>query len=110
MKSKKHIKFIAIPKSTDRSYGYLSNDSPHAFKDQNGLFWPTVTHYIEAKKFEGTQYEEDIRKSKTVLQARNKTRGRNSVIVKLNENDETYDINLYKIYDKKHLGFSYDKD
>ena len=32
----KPSKYLIIPRSTDRLYGYLSNDSPYGFKDQNG--------------------------------------------------------------------------
>jgi predicted NAD-dependent protein-ADP-ribosyltransferase YbiA (DUF1768 family) len=65
--------FIVIPKASDKVYGYLSNDSKYGFTEKDGntyIYWPTVTHYIEAKKFEGTQYEHTIRKACTVAQVR----------------------------------------
>ena len=65
--------FIIIPKASDKIHGFLSNDSKHGFTVKDGntyTYWPTVTHYIEAKKFEGTQYEHAIRKARTVKQVR----------------------------------------
>jgi predicted NAD-dependent protein-ADP-ribosyltransferase YbiA (DUF1768 family) len=69
---------IIVPKSNKFKYGYLSNDSSYGFFEDD-QYWPTVTHYIEAKKFEGTQYEADVRKAKTALQARRKTRERDAI-------------------------------
>ena len=43
---------------------------------ENELYWPTVTHYIEAKNLKEHKYEEDIRKTKTVLQVLHKTKER----------------------------------
>lgn len=65
--------FIIIPKASDKIYGFLCNDSKHGFTEKDGstyIYWPTVTHYVEAKKFEGTQYEHTIRKAGTVTQVR----------------------------------------
>src|SRR5580698_873597 len=59
----------------------LSNNSLYGFT-LDDFYWPSVTHYIEAKKFEGTHYEEVIRKSKTSLLVQKKTRGRNIIVVK----------------------------
>lgn len=59
----------------------LSNNSLYGFT-LDDFYWPSVTHYIEAKKFEGTNYEEIIRKSKTSLLVQKKTRGRNIIVVK----------------------------
>lgn len=71
---------ITIPSSSDKLFGFLSNDSKHGFteKTEDGMyvFWQTVTHYIEAKKFEGTQYENEIRVAPTVMQVKRMTRER----------------------------------
>lgn len=66
--------FIIITKTS-----YLSNDSKHGFIYEN-LYWSTVTHFIEAKKFEGTQYEDAVRNSTTSAQAKHKTMKRNILI------------------------------
>jgi|SRR6185312_7786479 len=44
--------------------GYLSNFYFSHFTI-NGVTYPTVEHYFQAKKFEGTQYEDYILKLKT---------------------------------------------
>lgn len=71
---------IIIPSSSDKLFGFLSNDSKHGFtekvEDGSYVFWQTVTHYIEAKKFEGTQYENEIRIAPTVMQVKRMTRRR----------------------------------
>jgi len=71
---------ITIPPASDKVFGYLSNDSKYGFieKSDEGsyVYWQTVTHYIEAKKFEGTQYEDEIRLAKTVMQVKRMTRER----------------------------------
>lgn len=73
-------KSITIPPASDKVHGYLSNDSKYGFieKSDEGtyVYWQTVTHYIEAKKFEGTQYEDEIRLAKTVMQVKRMTRER----------------------------------
>ncbi len=45
---------------TDEEYGCFSNFSHHGFL-VDGKWWPTSEHYFQAKKFEGTKYEESIR-------------------------------------------------
>lgn len=70
---------IIIPAPNDLKYGYLSNDSKYGFFEDD-VYWPTVTHYVEAKKFEGTQYEAEIRSAKTALQAKRKTKERDTII------------------------------
>ena len=70
-------------KPTNKIYGYLSNDSKYGFiEDTNDeiLYWPTITHYIEAKKFEGTSYEKDILRAKTPLQAKRMAKEREITI------------------------------
>ena len=48
---------------------FLSNSSnyPFVLEDKS---WPTVDHYVYAKKFEGTQLENIIREAPTVFQAK----------------------------------------
>lgn len=62
-------------------YRGLCNGSNYGFiLDDN--YWSSVIHYIEAKKFEGTAFEENIKKSKTSLQVKRKTRGRKMLTAK----------------------------
>ena len=49
--------------------GYLSNESAYSFKLKNKI-WPTVEHYVQAQKFVGTLYEEEIRKATTTDQVK----------------------------------------
>jgi ribA/ribD-fused uncharacterized protein len=42
------------------AYGFFSNFSDHSVKLE-GKEWKTTEHYFQAKKFEGTKYEEFIR-------------------------------------------------
>lgn len=44
----------------DEEYGCFSNFSHHGFLI-DGKWWMTSEHYFQAKKFEGTEYEEKIR-------------------------------------------------
>eukprot|EP01080_Neovahlkampfia_damariscottae_P003825 gene3825-6986_t len=45
-------------------YGCFSNFSEHEIKLEEKI-WPTSEHYFQAKKFEGTKYEEMVRKTTT---------------------------------------------
>ncbi len=49
--------------------GYLSNFSLHGFS-LKGKYWPTVEHYFQAQKFEGTGHEERIRAARTPKEAK----------------------------------------
>lgn len=102
---------IIIPKANDKLYGFLSNDSKYSFtlKDvytEKYVYWPTVTHYIEAKKFEGTQYEDTIRNAKTVAQVRILSRER-EIRVTMGDDGNTGNnvniINKQKIYGNKRI-------
>ncbi len=62
-------KIIVFNQPSDLRTGFLSNESKHSFT-LVGKRWPTVEHYIQAKKFNGTEYEEVIRTAPTVYQAR----------------------------------------
>ncbi|KAL0490867.1 GTP cyclohydrolase [Acrasis kona] len=46
------------------AYGCFSNFSAHSFELED-KHWMTSEHYFQAKKFEGTQFEEDIRNAET---------------------------------------------
>jgi ribA/ribD-fused uncharacterized protein len=45
-------------------YGCFSNFAPYPIK-LKGKTWPTSEHYFQAQKFAGTQYEEEIRLTKS---------------------------------------------
>jgi len=60
---------IEFSRPTDPRTGFLSNASSHGF-ELEGKWWPTVEHYVCAKMFEGTQYEEEIRLAPSVSRAR----------------------------------------
>jgi N-glycosidase YbiA len=49
-------------------YGAFSNFAPFGFILE-GRHWPTSEHYFQAKKFEGTEYEEMVRTSATPAKA-----------------------------------------
>jgi ribA/ribD-fused uncharacterized protein len=44
----------------DKEYGCFSNFSRHPITLE-GKVWPTSEHYFQAKKFEGTEHEEEVR-------------------------------------------------
>ncbi len=104
---------IKIPTNSRQPNWYLSNDSKYGFIESD-VYWPTVTHFLEAKKFEGTQYEEIIRNTVTVLQAKKKTRERDAC-VEVNDIPERFELPRFSnagtnvkrevIYGKKNLGF-----
>jgi predicted NAD-dependent protein-ADP-ribosyltransferase YbiA (DUF1768 family) len=52
----------------DGKVRFLSNKSKYSFILKNKK-WPTVEHYFQAMKFEGTEFEEEIRHAETVFQA-----------------------------------------
>lgn len=70
---------------TIEKHDCLSNDSMVGFYEcdtgEVGIWWPSVSHYLEAKKFEGTQYESVIRNTKTSRQAKRMTRERSITII-----------------------------
>ncbi len=97
--------FIVIPNSSDKIYGYLSNDSKYGFTEKDGstyIHWPTVTHYIEAKKFEGTQYEHTIRKARTVAQVKVLARER-EIRITTRDISNCDSINKCKVYGNKNI-------
>ncbi|MDB4769484.1 NADAR family protein [bacterium] len=62
--NKKIIKFSS---EQDPRVGFMSNSSNFGFTINNKR-WKTVEHFLQAKKFEGTQFEEDIRLTPSVYQ------------------------------------------
>lgn len=68
-------KEIIFSQPTDSRTGFLSNESKHGFVIEDKR-WPSVEHYLQAKKFDGTQYVEEIREAPTVYQAKKLAAGR----------------------------------
>ncbi len=62
-------KIITFSNPKDYRTGFLSNASNYGFILDDKR-WPTVEHFIHAKKFDGTQYEEEIRVAPTVHQVK----------------------------------------
>lgn len=60
----------------NEKYGCFSNFSRHGF-ELDGKYWITSEHYFQAKKFNGTEYEEKVRQAKTPMEAANMGRDRN---------------------------------
>ncbi|GAB4509057.1 MAG: NADAR family protein [Anaerolineae bacterium] len=54
--------------STREKYGCFSNFSPHGF-ELDGKYWKTSEHYFQAQKFQGTEFEEQVRIAKTAKEA-----------------------------------------
>ena len=104
------IKTIFIPPAHYHKLGFLNNDSKHGFYDSNGTWWPTVTHYIEAQKFKGTKYEDEIRECVTVAQVRYKTKERMMITYRANEKDNNiYNTEIKIICGKKIINLSISK-
>ena len=57
-------------------YGCFSNFSNHGFELEN-KYWKTSEHYFQAKKFAGTEHEEEIRQANTPMEAAKIGRDRN---------------------------------
>lgn len=56
-------------------YGEFSNFSRHGF-EFDGKYWKTSEHYFQAMKFEGTEYEDEIREARSPKDAANLGRRR----------------------------------
>lgn len=69
---------IYFYKITDK-YGCFSNFAKYGF-ELDGKFWETSEHYFQAKKFENTIYEEEIRKAKSPMDAAIMGRDKNKPI------------------------------
>ena len=93
---------IFIGPKIEARYHFLSNDSTYGFYENvdanSRVWWPSVTHYIEAKKFEGTQYETAIRNAKTAVQARRLTRERSIIISSMPDGNNFTSIEKRKLY------------
>lgn len=50
--------------STREKYGCFSNFSRHGF-ELDGKYWKTSEHYFQAMKFEGTEYEDQVREARS---------------------------------------------
>lgn len=61
---------IVIPGPLDPRLGYLNKSNIHFPFVLENKTWPTIEHFILAKRFEGTTLEEEIRKSKNIYKAR----------------------------------------
>ena len=53
---------------TGGSYGCFSNFALYPI-ELKGKLWPTSEHYLQAQKFEGTPYEEEIRLERSPMKA-----------------------------------------
>lgn len=58
------IKFYKV----NEAYGCFSNFSKHGF-ELNEKYWETSEHFFQAQKFIGTEHEEEIRISKSPMDA-----------------------------------------
>lgn len=105
---------IIIPKNpNDKYYGYLSNDSNHGFIEKldfsdNHIYWKTVTHYMEAKKFEGTRYEGDVKKARTPLTA--KRMAKEKTVTLICDVDNRLELKSEQKYGTKHVGHKVRED
>lgn len=53
---------------TNKPFGCFSNFAKYPI-ELDGKIWPTSEHYFQAKKFEGTVHEEEIRQASTPMEA-----------------------------------------
>ncbi|MFF2912098.1 NADAR family protein [Paenibacillus sp. NPDC057934] len=53
---------------TDKAYGCFSNFAKYPI-ELEGKTWPTSEHYFQAKKFAGTEHEEQVRLAPTPMGA-----------------------------------------
>lgn len=99
-KSDAQITEIFISPKMSRNYYFLSNDSPNGFYEgvnnepdtSNRMWYPTVTHFIESKKFEGTQYEKVILQAKTAANVKRLTKER---VILVSDGDALYYKKVY---------------
>lgn len=98
----KEVVYFSNP--SDRRLGFLSNESKHSFVLEDKR-WPTVEHYIQAKKFDGTQYEEEIRKAGTVYQVKLLASPRKVTLVQPGGK-----VSKQTIYGKKNRAYSIRED
>jgi N-glycosidase YbiA len=62
------MEIIKFYKQNEKPYGLFSNFSMYKIT-LDGKLWPSTEHYYQAKKFAGTEYEEEIRQLKTAAMA-----------------------------------------
>ncbi|MBG2992233.1 NADAR family protein [Proteus mirabilis] len=62
------MRIIKFYKTSD-PFGEFSNFSKHGFIDEQNLFWPTVEHYFQAKKFLDENIQNNIRLLKSPMDA-----------------------------------------
>lgn len=60
---------ILVPKPSDAKYGFLSVYGIYPFTIDEKI-WPSVSHFMLAKQFEGTLLEDDIRQAKNITIAK----------------------------------------
>ena len=60
----------------NEEYGCFSNFSKHGFYI-NGKYFMTSEHYFQSQKFEGTDFEEEVRLAESPMEAANMGRDRN---------------------------------
>lgn len=70
---------IELTDPLDKATGFLTNQSNYGFS-LDKKWWPTVEHYIRAKKFEGTEYEEIIRRAETPWKLSILTKGKGRIV------------------------------
>lgn len=90
------IKFYKI----NEEYGCFSNFSKHGFTLE-GKYWKTSEHYFQAKKFEGTEFEEFIRLLDNPMDVANK--GRDKSLPLRNDWEEVKDDIMRKAVFEKFL-------
>jgi predicted NAD-dependent protein-ADP-ribosyltransferase YbiA (DUF1768 family) len=60
---------IIVPKPSDSRYGFLSMSSHHPFTLEDKV-WPSISHFMLGKQFEGTMLENEIRSAGNVVLAK----------------------------------------
>ena len=64
---------VVFGNSKNRVTGYLTNEAIYYF-ELEGKVWPSVDHYVHARRFKGTQYEERIRQASSPWELRHLAR------------------------------------
>lgn len=82
---------IVFDKPDNIKTGFLCNDF-YSYFYLDGVNWYSVEHYLTAKKFQGTAFEELLQKTRTIEELRRLTKPK--IIVK-NKNGKIYKIKTY---------------
>lgn len=69
MPKRSSIPLLEFGQPDDPVTGFMSNSSSYGF-ELDGVLWPSVEHFILAKRFTGTPLEESIRHADSVWKAR----------------------------------------